>query len=264
MEKIEADIKFFSKGSFYSVSNENEKHIKILPYLSVVQAVEGSYSIALGNGERRETNEGNFFIAPSGIEQTIVHHVNAQSGKMSARWIFLDVEFDSAYKADALYSFPLIVKEEGDKARLNAMFDRIFATDDFWENCGDCYKLMGALLRMATPIEKGPHKGIQSAITYMKSNYFKQISIPYLASISNMSESNFYTAFKKALGDSPISYLNRYRLSHAAVRLIESDERINEIGSSVGISDALYFSKLFRKAYGISPKEYRRIYKKIQ
>jgi len=76
-----------------------------------------------------------------------------------------------------------------------------------------------------------------------------------------MSESNFFTVFKKVLGNSPISYLNHYRLSIAADRLIETSQAINEIGYSVGFNDALYFSKLFKKTYGSTPKEYRATYK---
>jgi AraC-like DNA-binding protein len=46
-------------------------------------------------------------------------------------------------------------------------------------------------------------------------------------------------------------------LSVAAEKLSISDLPIKEIALSVGINDALYFSKLFKKEYGISPRVYR-------
>lgn len=75
-----------------------------------------------------------------------------------------------------------------------------------------------------------------------------------------MSESNFYAVFKKHMGVSPISYINHYRMSIAAERLLETNRTATEIGYSVGISDPLYFSKLFKKTYGITPRGYRAMY----
>jgi len=254
-----AHIKTFKKSGFNSVYNENIKHIKVLPYLSIVQSVEGSYDIAIGSGETKQTGEGGFFIAPSEVQQTIVHHVNADSGKMSARWIFLDVEINNIYKIDTLYKFPAVIDNDL-KIKFNKIFDSIFATNNIFDNYGDCYKLLGILLQISTPIEKEPHSGIKNAVIYIKENYSKNITIEKLAKLSHMSESNFYATFKKVFGNSPISYLNHYRLSIAAAKLNESDQSINEISSSVGITDPLYFSKLFKKTYGMSPKDYRRMY----
>lgn len=253
-------IGFFKKAGFQSVFNENVKHIKVLPYLSVVQSTEGSYDIALGDGVMQQTQDGGFFIAPSEVQQTIVHHVNRESGGMSARWIFLDVAINGTYSLDALYQFPTVINDER-KTELNEIFDRLFATDDIWENYSDCYRLLGYLMKFSSPIKKEPHKGIQNAVTYITEHYAEPISVCRLAAISNMSPSNFYATFQKTLGNSPISYLNHYRLSLAADQLTETNQTISEISYSVGINDALYFSKLFKKTYGVTPKEYRRIFR---
>ncbi len=179
---------------------------------------------------------------------------------MSARWIFIDVEINNMHKIDSLYQFPIIITD--DKAnKLNTLFDQLFATDNMIENYGDCYKLLNYLLQTAVPIKKEPHHEIQNAVDYIKDNYCKQITIEHLANICRMSESNFYAVFKKTLGNSPIAYLNHYRLSLAATKLSESNQPISEISYAVGINDPLYFSRLFKKTYGISPKEYRHMYR---
>jgi len=264
-EVIKLDIKkaqivFFKKAGFQSVFNENVKHIKVLPYLSVVQSSEGSYDITLGDGAMQQTGNGGFFIAPSEVQQTIVHHVDRKSGGMSARWVFLDVAINGTYKLDALYRFPTVIRDER-KDELNAIFDRLFATDDVWENYGDCYRLLGYLMQFSTPIKQAPHKGIQAALTYITEHYAEPISVSKLAALSNMSPSNLYATFQKKLGNSPISYLNHYRLSLAADQLTETDQTVSEISYSVGINDALYFSKLFKKTYGVTPREYRRTFR---
>ncbi len=259
MEITNAQVKFFKKGGFYSVSNENVKHVKVLPYLSIVQSVEGSYDITLGNGEQKQTTDSGFFIAPAGVQQTIVHHVNKKSGKMTCRWVFIDIEVNKAFSLDSLYQFPVVVNDER-KKELNMLFDRIFATNDIWENYSDCYKLLGYLIQMATPIKNEPHQGVQNAVAYITEHYAGPISVTTLANISNMSESNFYAVFKKHIGASPIAYLNHYRLSVAADKLTQTDRTVSEISYSVGINDPLYFSKLFKRIYGMTPKGYRSVY----
>ncbi len=254
MEKIE--ISYFKTSGFTSATCENVKHVKILPYLSIVQSVEGSYEIALANNKAERTSNGGFFIAPSGIQQTIVHHVNPNSGKITCRWLFLDVRVNGKHRLDALYQFPCIVKEEYQK-ELNALFDALFFTKEICETYSYCYRIIGLLLRMATPSESSFFHPIENTIRFMMENYERPISIRELAKKAEMSESNFYAVFKRYVGSSPISYLNRFRLSLAAERIAVSNEPINTISMSVGIRDALYFSKLFKQLYKVTPQQYR-------
>lgn len=253
-------INILKKDGFYSVCNENVKHTKVLPFLSIVQSIEGSYDIALGRGDTLQTGDGGFFIAPSNIQQTIVHHGNNKSGKMSARWIFIDVKINNLFPIDTLYRFPIVVNDDL-KNELNTLFDRIFNTDDIWQNYSDCYALIGHLIKTATPITTKKDQGIEVAVAYINENYSDKITVRSLACLANMSESNFYAAFKKQMGISPIAYLNNYKLSVAAEMLTNTSDTASEIGYSVGINNPLYFSKLFKKTYGMSPKEYRSMYK---
>lgn len=251
-----AEIKYFKKDGFFSACNDNIQHIKVLPYLSIVQSVEGSYDITLGNTATMQTGEGGFFVAPSEIQQIIVHHANKKSGTMTCRWLFIDVEINKAYRLDTLYRFPTVL-DEYFKKKMNELFDDLFSTDDFWENYSCCYKILGLLLQSSEFSQNKINQGIQNSVEYMMENYTQTINIIDLAKIANMSESNFYAVFKKSFGCSPISYLNHYRMSLAADLLKETNSNISEIGYKVGVNDPLYFSKLFKKAHGISPKEYR-------
>lgn len=266
MKITSAQFKFFQKGEFRSEYIENVRHIKILPYLSIVQSIEGSYDIALGNGDMLQTEEGGFFIAPSNIQQTIIHHVNKQSRKMSARWIFVDVEINKSFSLDTQYQFPVVINDNL-KNKMNMLFDRIFETDDIWQNYSDCYALIGHLLEIATPILNNTHRGVQEAVVHINENYRGEITIKALANIANMSESNFYAVFKKQMGISPIAFLNNYRLSIyrlsiAADKLTGTSDTVREISYSVGVNDPLYFCRLFKKTYGMTPKEYRFLYQK--
>jgi AraC-like DNA-binding protein len=254
LEKI--DISYFKTSGFTSTTAENVKHVKILPYLSVVQSVEGSYDIALASQSAKQTGTGGFFIAPSGVQQTIVHHVDPSSGKMICRWLFLNAKVNGEHTLDTLYQFPTLVGKEYQE-ELNVLFDSLFSTKDLCDAYSCCYRIIGLLLRMASPSQSRFSTPIETAINFMMANYEKPISVRELAQKASMSESNFYAAFKRYVGSSPITYLNRFRLSLAAEKLAVSNEPINTISVSVGIRDALYFSKLFKRLYKVTPQQYR-------
>ena len=82
MKTYSSHIRLFRKNEFSSAEVEGIRHIKVLPYLSVVQSVEGSYEFSLGKSEPTQTGDGGFFIAPANLRQTIVHHINKESRKM--------------------------------------------------------------------------------------------------------------------------------------------------------------------------------------
>ncbi len=263
LDIVKANVNFLKKDQFSSFYNEGEKHVKILPYLSIVQSTEGSYDIAIGNGSKMQTGEGGFFIAPANAKQTIVHHVNPQSKKMSARWIFLNVEINDAFCLDELYDFPVVINGE-EKDQLNNLFDALFSSDNVWGMHSVCYKILEFLMLKSTKKTINKPYGVTNAVSYITKNFTEYITISQLAELSHMSKSNFYAAFKKQLGISPISYINHYRLSIAAEKLIESNLSINEIAFSVGINDSLYFSKLFKKKYGMAPGKYRIMQKNMK
>jgi len=99
-------------------------------------------------------------------------------------------------------------------------------------------------------------------VVYMKENLDKQIKISKLAEIIFMEETYFIKKFKKALGDSPITYLNKLKIYRAMYFLAERNFTISEISRKIGIYDSSYFSKLFKSYAGITPMEYRSIFSK--
>lgn len=64
--------------------------------------------------------------------------------------------------------------------------------------------------------------------------------------------------FKRWIGISPIAYASQRRAERAAVLLSGTDDSIGAIGRAVGWPDPASFSRHFHKAFGVSPREYRR------
>ena len=64
--------------------------------------------------------------------------------------------------------------------------------------------------------------------------------------------------FKETYGTTINSYLISKRITGAKQLLRFTDKTVDEIGNAVGMEDANYFSRMFRKVEGISPSEYRK------
>ncbi len=77
------------------------------------------------------------------------------------------------------------------------------------------------------------------------------------AKMCNMSMYHFSHKFKACTNKTPIQYQNKIAMNHAAYLLKSTSLSIGEISAVIGISDPLYFSKKFKKAFGVSPTEYR-------
>ena len=103
---------------------------------------------------------------------------------------------------------------------------------------------------------------VTTLINYVKHHYRSPLSMAVLTNISGMSESHVLRVFKQYLGYSPFQYINRLRLSTAADTLIQTDKSITEVALDLGFNDSNYFTRLFRKYQGLSPREYRKKYLK--
>jgi AraC family transcriptional regulator len=98
---------------------------------------------------------------------------------------------------------------------------------------------------------------ISKIITYISMNYNKDFTIDELAKMAGYSKSRFSHLFKEQVKMTPLEYLSEIRLSNACELLTGSKNPIGEVGRSCGFDDQLYFCRVFRKKYGMSPSEYR-------
>ena len=105
--------------------------------------------------------------------------------------------------------------------------------------------------------EHHAHFLIGNAISFMKKNYYKTISIEQLASVAKMSNRNFFRLFKNTIGCTPINYLLRIRLNHASEMLTYSDISISEIALSCGFYDSNYFCRKFKEVRNMTPRQFR-------
>jgi transcriptional regulator GlxA family with amidase domain len=99
---------------------------------------------------------------------------------------------------------------------------------------------------------------IGEAISHLEASFAGPVRLERLAEIAHMSVRTFLREFRSAMGTSPIDHLVRLRTARAAELLLKAPElNVTEIAFRAGFRDSNYFSRMFRKALGVSPREYR-------
>ena len=94
--------------------------------------------------------------------------------------------------------------------------------------------------------------------TFLKKNPDPSLTIPELAKRHGLSQKSLERLFQDSMQCTPDAYCIKLRLEKAVSLLMDSSASITEIAYQCGFYDSSYFSKIFRRKFGISPREFRR------
>lgn len=81
----------------------------------------------------------------------------------------------------------------------------------------------------------------------------KNLSMEEIYRNLNLSSAHAETLFRKAFDITPVAYRTQIRLNRARELLVTTQNNVSQIAYSVGFTDPLYFSRLFRSAFGVNP-----------
>ena len=95
------------------------------------------------------------------------------------------------------------------------------------------------------------------ALSYIQNNYSRKISLAAVAEHVGLSSGYLCRIFKEETSVSINAYINNLRMTRAGELLKDKNSYIKEVAISVGFEDQLYFSRLFKRYYGMTPSEYR-------
>ena len=239
------------------------------------------------NGQRYAIKEGQLIFLPAGVyhRNEIISRPNAQ---------FIGIHFDFFGDLDIQTEDDMVVNEnkvQQEKFSIEAIAPAFspFSVDPVYTPPLACVQLMEQLvyeftnrslgyelickalilqilaLLLRTQItrqleDKSIHtiaiKKLMDAIQLNPSSAWNNKA---LAETMCLNEDHMAKLFKKIARMSPSEYISAVRHHHARQLLRETNNSIEAVGVSVGYSDPHYFSRIFRKHEGISPKQYRKL-----
>ena len=133
-----------------------------------------------------------------------------------------------------------------------------------WEVMGCLGKIWSVIFRRceAFPTEKenrlhADRQLQREMVSYIFSHYTDPLTLEEIAASGSVSRSKCCLIFKKYLGESPIDFVNSYRLEKSCQELRNTDRSITEIALNCGFNHPSYYTKLFARKYGCTPSQYR-------
>ncbi len=145
----------------------------------------------------------------------------------------------------------------------NQLFD--YASADFSNNrllvLGALFELLGLIYATHHYTEKERIPTVTNRfkplLQYVESSYMLPITVADMAGICNMSSSHFSVLFHNFFRQTPMNYLNAYRVERACLMLVHTEYSITEVSYRCGFNDSTYFIKVFKKYKNSTPKKYR-------
>ena len=104
---------------------------------------------------------------------------------------------------------------------------------------------------------------VKRATAFIHENYTHKLSLDSIAKAVGITSPYLQRLFKKETNTSVFEYLLRYRVEMACKMLIETDQPISLISVSIGFSDVKNFYAFFKKAFNMTPIQYRKIHKEV-
>lgn len=109
-----------------------------------------------------------------------------------------------------------------------------------------------------TKSPKSPARLIDESIRWLRAHWQEKVSLEQMATFMGYSQTRFCELFKAYTGLPPMEWLIRYRMENACAILKSEDCTISAAARRVGFPDPLFFSRIFRKRIGVTPREYQR------
>ncbi|MEE1047251.1 MAG: PocR ligand-binding domain-containing protein [Clostridia bacterium] len=94
--------------------------------------------------------------------------------------------------------------------------------------------------------------------TYIEDNLDSDLSIERLCKVFNVGRTYLYTEIKKFFPDGIARFIKKKRLEKSCRLLTETNLSVNNIAETVGFNDYNYFLKIFKKEYGVTPKQFKK------
>ncbi|MGI6243015.1 MAG: helix-turn-helix domain-containing protein [Prevotella sp.] len=259
-------------GYYPAASHHYRERKKPIEQNVLIYCVQGAGWYKIGDGKEQQVSANQFFILPADkphIYATLEHN------PWTIYWIHFSGNHAHIFAEGAAIPQNITPAMNSRINERNTLFEEIYLTLENGyarENLRYASSLLHyylatmrylSLYRISNATEKKEDKVakndiVHAAIHYMKENLEQKLSLQAIADYTGYSGSHFSMIFKKEVGHSPLNYFNLLKVQYACKLLSKTDMRINQICFKVGISDSYYFSRLFIKLMGMSPKEYRK------
>lgn len=241
----------------------------------LIRVLDGVLNVRLDKTDYRAKRGDVFMVSPETIHsatpedgclyECIVLHMDFLCLPTYSCTFFIESILNHHYVAKEYHPYD---NSEFNRA-MNGVFDamKIKSSGYKFRVISELYRLLGTIVDnhlyslSETNLKMTNDKNIpklKKVLTFIRSNYDKQITLNDMATITKMSPKYFCSFFKDMTGKSPFKYLCEYRIEKASQKLLRSDMTVTDIAYACGFNDLSYFIKTFKQIKKISPSAFRK------
>lgn len=231
-----------------------------------IYCIEGAGWFRCGEQEYK-VSANQYFILPAGQPHA---YGSGDSNPWTIYWIHFKGKLASYFAGQAFRPIDIKPSVQSRISNRNELFEEIFRTlemgyshENLLYASSAFHYYLGSLrylqqYREAVRNESDKNDIVTAAIHFMKENLEKKLTLADLAAHIGYSPSHFSVLFSKRTGYAPLTYFNQLKIQQACQLLDFTDMKVNQICYKIGIEDTYYFSRLFSKVMGMSPREYKK------
>ncbi len=253
-------------------------------HIEIIRIISGELNVKLYNNEYIATAGDVVFVnsetvhgaAPAYdcVYECVVLHTEMLEIKDSGCKFFIDGMLNGEYVVKEYHKS----EDNSFLSSVNAIFDamikleetdgesRFTLTANKFSIISALYSLFAAIIDMKLysaasigelPEDKNLAK-LKCVLSFIRSNYDKQITLSDMAKVASMSPKYFCHFFKSMTRKTPVEYLVAYRVEKASRKLLSTDVSVTDIAFATGFNDLSYFIKTFKRIKGETPAGFRK------
>lgn len=222
---------------------------------------EGKMLLTVGD-KKFDLQKGDMVLIPPMVKHS---YTIPKSDVTILHWFHFELKHNKNNFSDYLNlkNFPYFVSNADEKFVVKECKE-LFSSHKLAEPMSN-YAAISSILRIITYYfsmcdlakKNSVNDELDDIIEYIKNNLTVNFSCNELAKMANYSQNRFINKFRERTGYTPIQYINLLRIENARSLLYHSEDNISVIMEKCGFMDYAYFSKLFKKHVGSSPKNFR-------
>lgn len=138
----------------------------------------------------------------------------------------------------------------------------------FWRcvNAQEVFRMLSDTIGQAIERAQAAHaaqvsRPIAEAKRYIQQHFHQPLRLDEVAGVVGFNATYFSALFKKETGQNFMDHLTALRIDRAKMLLCQEELTVQDVAEQVGYSDLKYFSRLFKKITGVTPSDYKKLYK---
>ena len=240
----------------YSLDTHIPKHSHELAHFCFV--LKGTYAEKIGRTDFERSPTALVYYPPD-VSHAEEHHTNGRHFLVEIDTNGLDKVREYGVRLDE----PIILGGENSLWLATRMYREFNQRDRFSALALESIttELLIATSRSSTNIEKQSPRWLETVKEYLHENYFDTIGLSELAKIADVHSTHLARVFRQFENCTAGDYVRKVRIKKARHKIIYSDNPLVEIALETGFSDQSHFTRSFKKITGMTPTEYRQIFK---